>query len=853
VCLQFHVFYHVFEESTLDKSAWQLGPKESYHYINQSGTFGASNVDDKSGENGVDAVIKSLQQATDGDDAYVQDVYTIIAAILWLGNVEFTGGEGATVKDPKPLEHAASLLGCTPEQLEFALTHSTKEIMGEKISANLKPADAVGSRDALARNMYGRVFDDVVSRWNTCLQLEDSEDAPAVGVLDIFGFESFEVNSFEQFCINFTNEKLQATFNQHIFKEEIHTYFEEQIQWQGITFPDNADALSVIGGKGVGVFDQLDGICKQRSAKDAQFCDMLHNQWDGKKNPAWPRTDPRKIKNHFTVKHYAGPVVYCTDNWVIKNKDTISPDITDLCRNQCGQDLVKELWASGRFGTLTTTTATGQKIHKQFMGLGKAFMKSINALTVQIDSTHVHFIRTLKTNAAMKPGYYQPDYVIAQLRDQGLLALCDLLKAGYPTRIGYGELQERFAVKMPAEINNMGLDPRSYVSALVWAYGLPKANYQCGLTKIFFRAGKVAMLDDLDNIQPAEHEHLVERVKRWVVRRRWRMGTAKAIAQVRAMQLYRSVHAMHLWSKGAGLMLVYIRTLRNIYHRIKGKVAARSVARVCRMWPVRKEYLKKTVETRKKKAAVVIESVCRAHIARKAYEEKVAAKKEAQAATMLEALCRMMLTQKATHELFGARREEKAAKVLQAAARMYAERKAFLHTKSVGTEAATKVQRLYRLLSGESGVEFKSICKQMLHMRSSFFARMDAMAEKYSSPESQPMGTRKMFKGGGGGGPGFEMWISIKLVSPHAEESDGPIKDKWGQTQLHDEVFASTSMKMRRVPGVLGAFFKDPANAALADADGNCVSVTCLCWPSPAITHTPSRCLAFTSALYPVL
>jgi myosin heavy subunit len=772
-------------------------------------------VDDKDGENGISEVLKALA-AVQEDDSYAQSVYDTLAAILWLGNVQFEGDE-AKVTDPAPLEACAKLFGCTTADLEKALTHESKEIAGEKIHTPLPAAAAENSRDALARNMYGRVFDDLVQNVNTCLGGGSADSA--IGVLDIFGFESFQKNSFEQFCINFTNEKLQATFNQHIFNDELRLYEEEQIQWLGIVCPNNDDALTVIAGKGTGVFDVLDATCRLPRATDDKLADMLHQEWDTKKNQAFPRTNPREARNHFIIKHYAGPVTYCTDGWLDKNKDTISADITDLCRNNCEADLVKSLWASGRFGTFTTTTASGQKVRKKFQGLGKAFMKSINKLTEKIDSTKVHFIRAIKTNAPMKPGFYQPDYVIMQLRDQGLLSLCDLLKAGYPTRIGYGELQERFAPKMPKAIMDIGLSPKDFTNALVWAYGLPKANYQVGLTKIFFRAGKVAMLDELDNITPEQHEQLTARVKRWVIRRKWRMGVAKAVAFKKAGDLFRSVHAMHMWYKAADLMLVYIRTLRRNYFKIKGKVAARTIARTCRMWPVRKDYLKKTVETRKKKAAIVLQAACRAHLERKNYEEAQAKKKEDAAALLLQRLCRMIVTKKETEELFGAKREASAARALQSLIRASAERKKFLITRAEGKASAEKVQRLFRLISGETGVKFKAIVNQMGGAKDEFTKQMDALVAKYTG--DKPLGQKKLFTGGGGGG-GFEMWISIKLVDPSASETDLQATE-FSDGKLKEDVFAGNWMKMKRVEGLLGEFFSDPSNASSKDQDGNYV------------------------------
>ena len=408
----YHCFYHLFEDSELDKSSWALLPKESYHYLNQSGVYGAEMVDDKDGENGVSAVSKAVLAVCDGNGGYLQDVYSLLAALLWLGNIDFDGDdETAKVKDAAPVEAAAKLLGCAPDELTTALSHASKDIGGEMIQSPLSARDSVASRDALARNMYGRLFDDLVGRVNVCLG-GGASDA-AIGVLDIFGFESFEVNSFEQFCINFTNEKLQATFNRHIFDDEIDLYREEHISLRDVSCPDSSGTLAVIAGKGNGVFALLDATCRLPRADDNKLAEMLHNEWDGKRDPAFPMVGPRDAANHFIIKHYAGPVQYCTDGWLMKNMDTISADITSLCRNSCEAELVKDLWASGRFATFTQVTARGQKVRKKFQGLGKKFMKSINALTEKIDSTKVHFIRAIKTNAPMRPGFYQPDYVSA--------------------------------------------------------------------------------------------------------------------------------------------------------------------------------------------------------------------------------------------------------------------------------------------------------------------------------------------------------------------------------------------------------------------------------------------------------
>ena len=340
---------------------------------------------------------------------------------------------------------------------------------------------------------------------------------------------------------------------------------------------------------------------------------------------------------------------------------------------------------------------------------------------------------------------------------------------------------------------------------------------QCGLTKIFFRAGKVAMLDELDDITPEQHEHLVARVKRWFIRRRWRMAAAKAVALKKATDLYRSVHAMRLWSKGAGLMLVYMRTLRRTYFAVKQRVAARTLARACKMWPVRQEYLRKTLETRERKAATLIQSMCRTHLGKQDYQKQLAAAREAAAALVLQRLCRMVSTKKETADLFRTLKEAPAARTLQAVCRASAERKQFAIARAEMQTAAEVVQRFYRAISGETGLRFKGIVSQLRAARAAFDAEMDALVAKYTDRDAAPLGSKKLFKGGGGGG-GFEMWVSIKIVDPSmgsvdlraAEFSDG---------RVQEEVFAGQWMKLKKAEGVLGEFFSDPANACTKDKE----------------------------------
>lgn len=213
------------------------------------------------------------------------------------------------------------------------------------------------------------------------------------------------------------------------------------------------------------------------------------------------------------------------------------------------------------------------------------------------------------------------------------------------------------------------------------------------------------------------------------------------------------------------------------------------------------------METRKKKAATVLQAACRAHLEKKNMEEALAAKKEATAALVLQRLCRMIVTKKETESLFGAKREASAARALQSLIRASADRKQFLITRAAGKASAEKVQRLYRLISGESGVQFKSIVKQVRSAQGNFYKEMDALVAKYTTErDARP---KLLFNGGGGGG-GFEMWLSIKLIDPAKQDDSEDVYAKQKDTKLTSDVFAGNWMKMKKVEGVLGDFFKDP-------------------------------------------
>ena len=246
-----------------------LAPKD-YDFLNGTGCLEDERIDDAAGDPSYALTKAAFESINLGGE--LDYVFMILAAILHLGNCSFEG-EPAKCTTPEPLAIVAELLGTDAAQLEAAVCIKKTQVRGETFESPVDGAEATSSRDSLARSLYGRMFDWIVDRANAALGGggDAASDLQCIGVLDIFGFETFETNTYEQFCINFTNEKLQNTFSKHIFCMEQALYLEEQIQWQNIQWPDNSAAIDVISKPPQGIFQRLDESCRLPNPKVSFF------------------------------------------------------------------------------------------------------------------------------------------------------------------------------------------------------------------------------------------------------------------------------------------------------------------------------------------------------------------------------------------------------------------------------------------------------------------------------------------------------------------------------------------------------------------------------------------------------
>eukprot|EP00474_Spongospora_subterranea_P002201 CRZ02659.1 hypothetical protein [Spongospora subterranea] len=282
------------------------------------------------------------------DDSEREALLQCVAAILHLGNVVFesTGDKQCQVSNPQSLEWAASLFGVDFERLTFVLTKRTLKIRGQgDTCVSLGEDQAFDARDALSKFIYAAMFDWIVSRVNQSMSVgpgEASKVTRSIGILDIFGFEVFEVNSFEQLCINFTNERLQQFFNANTFKLEEELYAAEGIAFEHVSFVDNQPMVDLLTQKPLGIMNLLDEEVVIPQGSDTKF---LHKIVENHSSNVNFKTGPKSQADSFVIVHYAGPVVYDVTGFLEKNRDTLTPDALQLL-NTSGLPFIAQMFSN---------------------------------------------------------------------------------------------------------------------------------------------------------------------------------------------------------------------------------------------------------------------------------------------------------------------------------------------------------------------------------------------------------------------------------------------------------------------------------------------------------------------------
>ena len=387
----------------------------------------------------------SLHQITIGfAPETIQSLMRLVVAVLHAGNMSFTPdhqAESCRLDDNSASRAVASLLGVTFDGLSAALTSRVINAGVEVLNKPLDIEQATKAGEALIKAVYGAAFDYIVIKVNDSIdKLQHDGRAPAggsIGVLDIFGFETFDVNNFEQICINYTNEALQQQFNKFVFKLEQKEYEREGILWKFISFPDNQGVLDLIDKKHTGILALLDEQCIVPKSIDEKFCRYLYSRCDN--NDRFSASSAQRVDYKFSIEHYAGHVEYTTESWLEKNKDELPGAAAGLL-DSSSFDLITDIRlyvrseARGGRGSIITKSVSFQ------------FSNQLRILRSRIDKTYPHYIRCLKPNDDLVPDSFEPKNIVHQLRCGGVLEAVRVSRAGYPTRYPHDIFMARYYI-----------------------------------------------------------------------------------------------------------------------------------------------------------------------------------------------------------------------------------------------------------------------------------------------------------------------------------------------------------------------------------------------------------------------
>ncbi|CAN6825831.1 unnamed protein product [Brassica oleracea] len=475
----YHCFYMLCAAPEQEIERYKLGKPSTFHYLNQSNCHALSAFDDSKEYLDTRKAMDVVGITSEEQDA----IFRVVAAILHLGNIEFVKGEESDAAEPKDdksrfhLKVAAELFMCDEKALEDSLCKRVMVTRGESITKSLDPGSAALSRDALAKIVYSKLFDWLVTTINNSIG-QDPSSKYIIGVLDIYGFESFKTNSFEQFCINLTNEKLQQHFNQHVFKMEQEEYTKEEIDWSYIEFIDNQDVLDLIEKKPGGIIALIDEACMFPRSTHETLAQKLYQTFNSHKR----FTKPKLARTDFTICHYAGDVTYQTELFLDKNKDYVVGEHQSLM-NSSECSFVSSLFPKPREESSKSS---------KFSSIGSQFKQQLQSLLETLSTTEPHYVRCVKPNNVLKPDIFENLNVLHQLRCGGVMEAIRISCAGYPTRKSFSEFLTRFRILGP-EATNKSFDEVNACKKLLAKVDLK--GFQIGKTKVFLRAGQIAELD----------------------------------------------------------------------------------------------------------------------------------------------------------------------------------------------------------------------------------------------------------------------------------------------------------------------------------------------------------------------
>eukprot|EP00977_Amphora_coffeiformis_P007254 scaffold1573_cov173-Amphora_coffeaeformis.AAC.11 len=535
----YHIFYQLLAGSTLQElEEWGIqGGMESFSYLGNRPTAKSSTAKDATD---MEETKECLRRLGVGQEER-STLFAMTAAVLHLGNIQFEtktdendNDAAAVTEASRPsLQKACELLGVEEAAVEEAILTKRLVVNGKTIKKSQSVGLAADKRDALAKMTYSNLFLWLVQCINETLQqntvatAKDQQVAAGhqigfIGVLDIYGFECFETNGFEQLLINYCNEKLQRHFNRHLFEVEQELYANEGVDWSYITFNDNRPCLELIegGGGSVGILNTLDdawGGMGTTSEKDGKFVAQLHKLFgtlsknegkeggdDGHKHFVTPKFGKDL---QFLILHYAGEVRYTADGFVEKNMETLSNEIREIGGNST-HALTKSVFACGENETSSSAGASSRSTIRG-VSVGAQFRSSLQELVTDLDRTQPHYVRCIKPNSSKAPNVFMTGEVLKQLRYSGMMEAIRIRREGYALREEHESFFNRFSVLLSSdELEGPETGIEQLVRVLSKRLHVTDADWQIGHSKIFLRR---ELSDKLEKLARASLKEAIER------------------------------------------------------------------------------------------------------------------------------------------------------------------------------------------------------------------------------------------------------------------------------------------------------------------------------------------------------
>ncbi|NXC48702.1 MYO3A protein, partial [Penelope pileata] len=545
-------------------------------------------------------------------------VYSVLAAILNVGNIEFSAVvsehmiDKSNISNPVALENCASLLCIQADELQEALTSHCVVTRGETIIRPNTVEKATDVRDAMAKALYGRLFSWIVNRINTLLKpdkhLSGNDDGLNIGILDIFGFENFKKNSFEQLCINIANEQIQFYFNQHVFAWEQNEYLYEGVDARVIEYEDNRPLLDMFLQKPMGLLSLLDEESRFPQATDQTLVEKFE---DNLKSKYFWR--PKRVDLTFGIYHYAGKVLYNASGFLAKNRDTLPADIVLLLRssenNLIRQLVTHPLTKTGNLAHSKSKTTISYQMWTPQKSISRTknesgdsghhprettsmktqtvasyFRYSLMDLLSKMVVGQPHFVRCIKPNNDRQANKFDKEKVLVQLRYTGILETARIRRQGYSHRILFANFIKRYYLICYKTNDDPPVSPETCAAILEKAH---LDNWVLGKTKVFLKYYHVEQL----NLMRKETVDMIILIQAYV--RGW-LGSRR----YKKIKEQREQSAIKIQSVARGYLL---RKKRKELTEARNK-AATTIQSHYRGYKERKSFKRKRESLRKKEA-----------------------------------------------------------------------------------------------------------------------------------------------------------------------------------------------------------------------------------------------------------